>query len=342
MSPFRRSTPEDAAQIVTLFAEAGLSPNSRPQDLDWKYWRQRIDWEGARSFILTDERRVIAHGSAVPGNIAWGDRRASIVQVIDWAASPRAPSAGVSLFGRIGQLADIHVSVGGSQDTLAIMPLIGFRPLCQITGYVRPLRPWRILSSGGRVGWRLVARFLRSVLWKARAPSIDLAGCRALRIGPQQLARLAAVFPRPSAGMAVTERSPALLAHALTCPMVTSELYGIEVKGKLRGYFLLTFAPGQARVADLWIESEDPADWRACIQCAVERAMQHTDMAEIVAWASTPALSARLIECGFHARTEEPVWIRQRGAIEIPPVVHLQMLDTDAAHRHHGVPGLWA
>jgi hypothetical protein len=342
MSPFRCSTPEDAAQIVTLFAEAGLSPNSRPQDMEWKYWRQRIDWDGARSFILTDERRVIAHGSAMPGAIAWGDRRASILQVIDWAASPRAPSAGVSLFGRIGQLADIHVSVGGSQDTLEIMPLIGFERLCQITGYARPLRPWRILGSGGRVGWRLAARFLRGALWKARVPPIDLAGCRAVRIGPQELAQLSGVFPRPRAGMAVTERSPGLFAYALACPMVTSELYGMELRGRLRGYFLLTFAPGQARVADLWVESEDPADWRAGIQCAAERAMQHEDIAEIVAWASTPALSARLLECGFHARTEEPVLIRQRGAIEIPRAVHLQMLDTDAAYRHFGVPGLWA
>ncbi|MBW4053392.1 MAG: hypothetical protein HIU85_18405 [Proteobacteria bacterium] len=342
MSPFRPSTPEDASQIVTLFEEVGFNPNSRPQDLHWKYWRQRFDWAGTRSFVLTDERRIIAHGSAVPGRIAWGDHRASILQVTDWAASPKSPSAGVSLLGRIGALADIHVSVGGSRDTREIMPLIGFEPLCRITGFVRPLRPWRIFASGKRMGWRLAARFLRGLIWKARAPSVELAQCRLLRIGPQQLALLASVFPRPRAGMAVLERSPALFAHALACPMVASELYAIALRGKMRGYVLLTFAPGQARVADIWTQSEDPADWRACIQCAVERAMQHDDVAEIIAWASTPALSARWLECGFHARTEEPVLIRQRGALEIPSTVHLQMLDTDAAYLHHGLPGLWA
>lgn len=342
MSPFRPSTPEDSAQIVTLFEEVGFHPNCRPQDLHWKYWRERLDWQGTRSFVLTDERRVIAHGSAVPGRIAWGDHRASILQVTDWVASPKSPSAGVSLLTRIGQLADIHVSVGGTQETRQIMPLIGFRPLCRITGYVRPLRPWRILRSGAKVGWRLAARYLRSALWKARAPAAEVTECRPLRIGARQLARLASVIPRPRAGMAVIERSPAGFAHALACPMVASELYGLELRGTLRGYFLLTFAPGQVRVADLWTESEDPADWRACIQCAVERAMQHEDAVEIVGWASTPELSARWRECGFHARTDEPVLIRQRGALEVPSLVHLQMLDTDAAYLHQGVPGLWA
>lgn len=342
MSPFRPSTPEDASQIVTLFEEVGFNPNCRPQDLHWKYWRERFDWEGTRSFVLTDERRVIAHGSAVPGRIAWGEHRASILQVTDWAASPKSPSAGVSLLARIGQLADIHVSVGGSQDTREIMPLIGFKPLCGITGFVRPLRPLRIFSSGARGGWRVVARYLRSLLWKARAPSIDLAQCRVLRIEPRELALLAPVFPRPRAGVAVIERSAAVFAHALACPIVASELYGFECRGTLRGYFLLTFAPGQARVADIWTESEDPAEWRACIQCAVERAMQHRDVAEIISWASTPELSARWLECGFHARTCDPVLVRQRGTLKIPPLVHLQMLDTDAAYLHHGLPGLWA
>lgn len=342
MAPFRRSTPEDSPQIVTLFEEVGFSPNCRPQDLHWKYWRERFDWQGARSFILTDEDRVIAHGSAVPGSIAWGDRRASVLQVVDWAASPRFPSAGVSLFRQVGQLADIHVSVGGSRDTREIIPLIGFKPLCDITGYVRPLRPWRILAPGARVGWRLGARLLRGLLWKVRAPPIDAGDFRARRIGPEELALLGCVLPHPKAGLAVLERSPALFAHALACPMVASELYGIEQRGRMRGYFLLTFAPAQARVADLWVESEDPAEWRAGIHCAIGRAMQHEEVAEIIGWASTPELSARWRECGFHARTEDPVMVRQRGALQIPSRVHLQMLDTDAAYLHHGTAALWS
>lgn len=339
---FRPSTPQDAPQIVALIASAGLNPNVRPQDLQWKYWQDRADSPGPRSFVLCDGSRIIAHGSAIPGSIAWEDQRARIVQVVDWAALPEAAGAGLSLMRHVCRTADIAVSIGGSQTTRRIMPLIGFRPHGEITGFVRPLRPLRIMRGGTRGGWRVLPRVLRSVLWASRAPRAEAGQWEVRRIGVEQLHCLGPVLPRPTGGMAVAERSEASLRHILACPIVPAELHALVAAGTVRGYFLLTFAPGQARLADLCIDTDDPADWRALILCAVRQARQHPQVAEIAAWASTGDLAERLRECGFHPRNTHPVQLMVRGRFNVPARLRLQMIETDAAYLHHGQPDLWS
>jgi len=338
---FRASTQHDAASIAALLTAAGLNPNTRPEDLSWKYWRERADWPGSRSYVLCDRGELVAHGNIVPGEIAWGHERARIIHVVDWAAQPRAMGAGVSLMKRLGRLADILLSVGGSSDTRRILPVIGFRPHSSIFACARPLHPLRILGASGTRRWKLLPRLARSTLWRLQAPSFRAGSWEAHRIGPEHVHELAAVLPRPMHDIGVFRRSEALFQHLLQCPIVGSELYGVAHSGRMRGYFLLTFAPRQARLADLWIDSQDPADWRALIQCAVSRALQHPDAAEMTGWASDSALSQRFLECGFHVRGAQPVMLAVRGNWKPPSTLHVQMLDTDAAYLHHGLPELW-
>ena len=92
----RASTPEDGPAIVELIVEAGLHPNVRPQDLDWKYWQQREDWPAARSYVLTDGKDLLAHGALVPAHCSTQAGRLRIVHMIDWAARRSEPGAGVS------------------------------------------------------------------------------------------------------------------------------------------------------------------------------------------------------------------------------------------------------
>jgi hypothetical protein len=340
---FRPSTPEDAPQILALFAEAGLHPNARPEDLDWKYWQDTGDWPGARSFVLTDALGgIVAHGNIIASTLASEDRRLRVIRLVDWAARPRCVGAGAALLKQIGRHADVLLATGGSRATRQILPVIGFRPLCEVTGYVRPLHPLGILRAGRAGGRRLAPRFARSLLWRLRAPTAAADGWRARRIGPLQLPALASVLPRPRPGLAVFERSESLFRHILKCPFVASELHGLEQGGRLRGYFLLTFAPGQARLADLWLDSDEPADWRALILCAVREAMRREQAIEIIAWASTPGLRRRFLECGFHARNTQPVQALPRGALENPVTVYLQLLDSDQAYLHHGRVELWS
>jgi hypothetical protein len=339
---FRPTTAADAGTLLAMFEEAGLRPNVRPQDLQWKYWEPRADWPGPRSFVLTDSGSCIAHGAIIPGWCAWETQRIKVIYVIDWAARPGAVGAGVALMKQLGQQAQALLAVGGSAQTLQILPEIGFRPAGFATGYVRPLHPIRLLSGGTIRASRLLPRFARSLAWTLAAPSARSPDWRAHALGRADLDRIGSVLPVPAAGRPVLQRSVELFRHALACPIVPMALFAVERSERIRGYFLLASAPGQVRIADCWMDSDEPADWRAMILCAVAQARHDPQAAEVVIWANEPLLARSLEGCGFHARFQTPVQLRPTGAAALPPSLRVQMLDCDAAFLHEGRHGYWA
>jgi hypothetical protein len=339
----RPSTPDEATSVLELFDEAGLRPNVAPQDLHWKYWQPRADWPGSRSFVMTDGQAPSAHGAVIPAWCAWGSHRIKILYVIDWAARSGAVGAGVALMKHIGQQAQALLAIGGSAQTAQILPQIGFRPLGVATGYVRTLFPMRLLRGETFPVRRLLPRFARSVAWTLAAPSAHSAEWRVHRLADDEVNTIASVFPVPARGMAVLERSAELFRYMLSCPVVPMALYAVERSGRVRGYFLLASAPGQVRIADCWIDSEEPADWRAMILCAVEQAKHDPQAAEVVILASDPLLADSLRACGFHARFEIPIQVRPTDAVSTPPEpLRVQLLDSDAAYLHEGRNGYWA
>jgi len=339
----RPTTAADLRPLCKLFDAAGLHPNVGPQELEWKYWRPRGDWPGARSFLLTDEDDALAHAAIVPGWCAQARQRARIGHLIDWAARPGAAGAGVALLKHIGQQVEALIAVGGSAETRQILPHIGFRPAGAVTGYVRPLFPRRLLSDGTIPAGRRLLRFARNFRWLLAAPAARHTESRPLALAADDLRRIDPVLPRPAAGRTVIERSAALFAYALACPIVPVRLFGVERSGRVRGYFLLASAPGQVRIADCWMDSAEPADWRAMILCAVAEAQHDPQAAEVAIWASDPVLAQALAGCGFHARFELPVLLRSTHAGLMPrEPLRVQMLDSDAAFLHEGRPGYWA
>jgi hypothetical protein len=152
-------------------AEAGLRlPNSEPPQLNWKYWQERPDWPGVRSYVLTRGDDILAHAAAVPGACLVGEgrgpaQRVRALHVIDWAARPTAIGAGASLMKYLAQSTDALFAIGGSAQTLRLLPHLGFRRTGMAMCYVRPLRPVRILTPSVHPIWRLLPRFARSVLW---------------------------------------------------------------------------------------------------------------------------------------------------------------------------------
>ena len=338
----RPTTPADAAAIGALFAEVGFLPNLDPQHLYWKYWQPRADWPGPRSFVLASAGELVAHGAIMPGIFAWGSRRVSTIQIIDWVARRGEAGAGVAMMKYIAQLSESLLSIAGGAETLRILPHVGFRPAGVATAYVRTLFPSRLLRSEGIPAWRRWPRVVRSVAWTLTAPSSRRAKFEVRRLVGEDVNRIASVLPVPIREMAVLERSVELFRYMISCPDVPMALYAVERAGILRGYFLLACVPGQVRIADCWINSDDPADWRALIFCAVDEAKRDAQAAEVVSWASDPLMAQTLQSCGFHARYEIPVQIRAATATMPAPPLRVQMLDNDGVFLHQGRSEFWA
>jgi hypothetical protein len=235
------------------------------------------------------------------------------------------------------------LSIGGSDQTLQLLPHLGFHASHPATCFVRPLRPLCILAPSVHPVSRLLPRLARGMLWDLQAPSGGTDGWNVHRVESGDLSRLSAVLPEPTGNLAVFERGENLFRYFLACPIVPMELYAVERDGRARGYFLLAFALRQTRLVDLWIDSQDPADWRALIQSAFYQAKRSHRSAELVVWASDVALGERLRECGFHARGELPVQMRAPRHPELDAfTLRVHMLDNDAAYRHTGRNEFWA
>ena len=338
----RPSGPEDGPAIVALMKEAGLEPHREPAHLHWKYWRERADWPGSRSFVLTDGQDILAHGAVIPGTTRCGGDEARVIHMIDWAARRDAVGAGVVLMKHIGRMTDFLLGIGGSGHTLKIMPLIGYRPCGTVTGYVRTLSALGILKRPGP-RWKRVPRIGRSLLWSLSAPPPDVADWHVRRIEIDEVARIAEVLPQKSPNLALCGRSPEMFRHALACPIVPVELYALNRAGRTCGYFMLSYAPGQARLIDLWVNSESAADWRALVYSAVRQAKRRGRLAELVAWSSDPQLSQVFEACGFHARLTLPIYLRSSGGLALPQeALRVQMIDNDAYYLYFGGNELWA
>jgi hypothetical protein len=342
-SSFRPATPADAPALRELLSEAGLHPNSEPAALEWKYWHERTDWPGPRSFVMARGDQILAHAAIIPGACLSGTHRVRTIHLIDWAARPSATGAGVSLMKYLGQTTDALLAVGGGAQTLQLLPHLGFRLCGEATSYVRPLHPLRILAPSVHPMRTLLPRVARSALWSLRSPTLDVSGWTVRRVAGGGISEVPLALPAATNGLAVFERREGLFEYFLKCPIAPMEFYVLEKEGRVRGYFLLAFALRQARLADCWMDSADPGDWRALIQCAVRQAKQHPLAAELAAWGSDATLSRCLRECGFHARGTASVQVcAPRHPTLAATPLRVQMLDNDTAYRHRGRNEFWA
>ena len=333
----RPSTPDDAPQIAALLSAVfsfGLdSPAVDPRSMHWKYWQEHDGWPGSRSYVLARGNQILAHAGIVAETCAFGASRFGVVHLIDWAARPGVPGAGMAVMRHVSSLTDVLVAIGGSEQTLSILPAIGFRPHGVATHYVRALHPVRGLLAATGVGRRALPRLVSKGLQASATSRFRIGRWWTSRMVPRAEVRKAALpLPRPTADLAVLERGPGLFEYALDCPAVRMSLHAVERDGKVRGYFLLAVANGCARLADCWMDSVDAADWRALIELAALETRRHDDVGSLVALASDPLLSRSLADCGFVPGRVDPVQLKPSGR---RPILHarlrVQMLDNDFA-----------
>lgn len=346
---FRPTTPNDGPAISQLLTETfgipATHPSVDPALLHWKYWAERSDIPGPRSFVLARGANIIAHAAIVPSRCLIDEGELRIAHVVDWVRHPSALGAGTALMKRIGRTVDALIAIGGSADTLAVLPVLGFRVQDEAIGLARPLRPLRRLTAATHRSWRSLPQFMRSVAWMSSAPASRPTGWKSTPVMPHQLTESAVPLPTRRAGSPLIGRTVGQLRYLMACPIVRVKLYALECSAprSLRGYVLLAFAPGQARIVDCWIESNDPADWRALAQVAVALARQDPDAAEIVTLTNDPVRLAAFRASGFHVRQRRLVQMLRTGSKPIPQAgVSVQLVDNDAFCYRSSGDEFWA
>jgi len=340
-SQFRATTPDDAEAITKLMRHVFNMPAGHPMlardQMHWKYWRDIPEWSGSRSFVSERDGAMVAHGAVVPLTCIWGGQRLRMVNLIDWAARKQFAGAGITLLKRIGQMVDGIFVAGGTDATRSILPALGFKIIGNASRFMRPARLFARLPDAvhSQIG---AARFARNVLFAAiRGPSGRLAeGWQARRITPTELDPQVLSGPCVSSDMARFERTPSAIAYLLDCPAAPGELFLVERRGLPAGYFVLSIAAKQCRIAECSVNSDDPADWQALFQLAFQRAKEHSQVGELAAVANRVVEIDAFKHSGFRKFGEVPLqsWLR-RGSP--PPSVRYQLADGDAVFLHEGI-----
>lgn len=339
---FRNTTPAEREQIRQLLREVFHASDDaqfieRPH-LAWKYYIERHDWPGSRSFVMSDHGDIVAHACAWPFTVLWNGEKVRGFHPIDWVARPSLPGAGTLLLREMRKLSPVSLSIGGTDAGRKAIVNSGYRPVGEMKFYARPLRPWLQARTHQRRNWKLAARFARNWLWNARCPAAAVpAGWRSLRIQAHEMSP--EVFPVSNAHVTACLRDAGLFRYYEQCPIAHHELHLVKKLGKPRGYFLLSLVPGQGRVADAWITSGDPDDWDALYRLAAEAAADREGIAEITAASALPGGQSALERAGFRLYESLPVMLfdPQKILAGAPPV-HFQLIDNDFSFLHQGRP----
>ncbi len=335
---FRASAAGDVEEIADLMRTAfSAEPNAPFLDralLHWKYFEPGPDWIGPRSYVLRQNGSLVAHGCAWPVKLISGGRACSALTLVDWAAAKTSLSAGFLLVRKMASLAEILISIGGSEATRKIMPRIGFQTVDTQSLYARVLRPWRqFRTRPGAVSPRAIARL-------ARTAGYSLAR-RTSRYG-WSLPRVATLDPRciPDAPPDPTSDPASLhglafLDYMTRCPGARVTIHQFLKDGQASedmGYAVLSLVNGQVRIAELRIQSPDQADWTAAVAAAVDAALEFPEASELVTWTSQPRMIQALQANGFRPRDTRSIFVQDSKNL-IAPASHwdLTMLDEDLA-----------
>jgi hypothetical protein len=344
-SQFRPTRPEDAPAISLfmqeVFGMAPTHPGLNARQMHWKYWRDHPEWDGVRGYVMERDRQIVAHGSVVPLNCAWQGRRLKMVDLIDWAAKPANPGAGITLLKRVSQMVDGVFIAGGTSAAQKVFDSLGFREITKATVFALPLAPLSRFLSEPELSWKGPARVARNSIWRMRASTTPPKGWTARRLSPEGVTKAGYPTPHARAQAAVFERSPAAIAHLLDCPAAPAEFYLVEKNGSICGYFVITHAIAQCRIVEAWVEPGSVEDWQALYSLAARQATRSAQTMEIITMVTNDdAAQEGLRRSGFRACGQSPLRFSLRGGT-YPEDIRYQMVDNDNAWLHDGTTGYW-
>jgi hypothetical protein len=130
--------------------------------------------------------------------------------------------------------------------------------------------------------------------------------------------------------VAQSGRGEPFFEYLRKCPSVRCLSFDVLNHGRRAGFFALTIAGDQARVAGVWMEDPSPANWRTALLLAQETALAHTVTSEIAARCLTESSAEGAAHAGFRLRARTPVFLFRKAGESEPLPLEFQFADNDA------------
>jgi len=302
--------------------------------LQWKYFDEREDWPGSRSYILKRGEKILAHGGVDPVTLCTPRGEVSSIHGSDWAAAPSAPGVGILLLQNVAKLADIYLVPGGTGQTRLILPEIGFQSFGERYTYSRVVRPWQHMRAERSPGWKSPLRLGRNWV-RNLAPRSSTMGWSSVPLASFGDAELPLLERGPNPHSIRCRRTPSVLNYLLRCPVAAVSAFLLVRGTQPEGYYILSRVGNQVRIADLSLNSDSAADWRAGYSLAAQTAAADSTVCEVLTAVSTEVAREALASNRFRLLDRRTVLVLDRkGLLEDAPHIDLQLLDGDEFYLH--------
>ena len=315
--------------LVNSFAEGAIATSFRSEVLTWKYFSTHPTWPEFRSFALKDSGRIVAHGGIWPVRLQAQGPPLKAIQLIDWVASRSAVGAGVYLLRKIAELADLLINVGGSHDTLSVLPKLGYKGYGELQQFARVVRPWLHFRTTPQKNWRVSIKLLRNFTRTCTSNASVPEGWTAERVTTFPSA-LEPEINEKICDSTISLRTVTELNHLLTCPAAKFSGYLVREKEQLRGFFLLAMIGHQARIVDVRVVGSVPDSWHAMCNLAASTAAADPNIAEVTAASSVPSVQQAWSHAGFLRRQTDRIFsLDPRALVPTNLPVDLSLADSD-------------
>ncbi|MGA2234457.1 MAG: hypothetical protein ABSG23_03220 [Terriglobales bacterium] len=328
--PIQASEQRDLIQFLVKSFRADPTVNSfRPEVIHWKYFADHPEWMGPRSLAVKQEGQIVAHGGVWPISLVTPKTEVKAIHLIDWAASRSAVGAGVHLLRKMMGLADVLLTIGGSQDTRNLLPKLGYKRCGELRRYARVVRPWLQFRTTPEKNWKTPIKFLRnSTQARMGIPSAPK-GWQASKVASFTGSIDSGAIGQRT-GSTSPRRTAAGLNYLLSCPAARFSGFLVSQAQQLRGYFLLIQIGRQVRIVDIRMNGEDRESWQAICALATRSAAEDPETCEIVAASSIEVTGEAWLRAGFaHRRTDQILCYDPRNLVSSGPPLDLNLADGD-------------
>ncbi|MEI9811632.1 MAG: hypothetical protein WDO18_02675 [Acidobacteriota bacterium] len=298
----------------------------------WKYWGPHPLLSGSRSHILKQEADIVAHGGVWPIQLCAPSASFKAFHLIDWAAKPDVPGAGMQVLRQCSAEMAAVFSIGGSAMTRKILPAFGFKPYNEMTFLSTPLRALQPAWRESPKDWKMPARLLRNLYWYLHPSRTLPEGWRVSQVDPGDIPE--SLWPTSSAGVAVSQRSSQLLSHVMTCPTIRRSACALlgRVDNPASAYFLLVQVGDQVRLADYGPSDLDEETSRILGLAAQSLARSSfPDATAVVAATSESSTRSGFLRSGFRLDREEKIKVLKLDkALRSIDRFRLTLIDSDS------------